>query len=390
MKRLVVLGSTGSIGQQTLDVVRRLPDRFQVVGLCAHNNLTLLEQQADEFGAQALGLLNSDTDGGVEWHTTPANRRLPLYRGVQGLCELVALPEVDLVVVALAGMIALLPTLSALEAGKTVALSTKEVLVGGGAVVMETARRSGATLLPIDSEHSGAFQALQAGSTEQVARLILTASGGPFRTRPLNTFDSITVEEALQHPNWQMGAKITVDSATMMNKGLEVIEAQWLFGLSVEQVEVLIHPQSIIHALVEFQDGSVLAQMSLPDMRLPIQYALLYPERVNTNLPRLRLEQVQQLTFEAPDYERYPCLRLAYESARAGGTMPTVLNAANEVAVRRFLQECIPFPAIAQIVEQTMQAHTQEPATLEAILSADRWARQYADQLIRGWNPWKA
>lgn len=388
MKRLVVLGSTGSIGQQTLDVVRRLPDRFQVVGLCAHNNLTLLEAQAEAFGAQALGLLNGGTEptGEVEWHTLPSGRRLPLYRGVKGLCELVASPEVDLVVVALAGMIALLPTLSALEAGKTVALSTKEVLVGGGAVVMETARRTGAPLLPIDSEHSGAFQALQAGRINQVARLILTASGGPFRTRPLDTFDSITVEEALQHPNWRMGAKITVDSATMMNKGLEVIEAQWLFGLPVERVEVLLHPQSIVHALVEFHDGSVIAQLSLPDMRLPIQYALLYPERVDTGLPRLRLEEVCTLTFETPDWERYPCLRLSYESARIGGTMPTVLNAANEVAVRLFLQEQIPFTAIAPIVEQTMQAHTPQPTTLEAILSADQWARQYAEHISKGWN----
>ncbi|MCS6920084.1 MAG: 1-deoxy-D-xylulose-5-phosphate reductoisomerase, partial [Fimbriimonadales bacterium] len=247
---------------------------------------------------------------------------------------------------------------------------------------MHTARRSNAPLLPIDSEHSGAFQAMLAGKPEQVARLLLTASGGPFRTRPLETFESITVEEALKHPNWDMGAKITVDSATMMNKGLEVIEAQHLFGLRLEQVEVLIHPQSIVHALVEFADGSVIGQLSLPDMRLPIQYALLYPDRVETGLPRLRLEQIGQLTFETPDPARYPCLELAYEAARIGGTMPAVLNAANEVAVRAFLKGRIRFTDIPRLVEQAMTAHTLQPATLENVLEADQWARAYLEQAL--------
>lgn len=378
MKRLLVLGATGSIGQQTLDVVRRLPERFQVVGLAAHNNLTMLLQQADAFGAQMLGLLKEDAPDRVQ---TNNGRTLPVYRGVEGLCAMAQMPEIDIVVVALAGMVALLPTLTALEHGKTVALSTKEVLVGGGSIVMETARRAQAQLVPIDSEHSGAWQALQRVAPDHVARLLLTASGGPFRNRPKETFDQITVQEALRHPNWEMGAKITVDSATMMNKGLEVIEAQWLFGLPLDAIEVLIHPQSIVHALVELVDGSVLAQMSVPDMRLPIQYALLHPERLDTNLPRLDWRQISQLTFEPPDYERFPCLRLAYESARVGGTMPTVLNAANEVAVRLFLEEQIPFTAIPQLVEQTMQAHTPKEATLETVLEADRWARQYVRSL---------
>lgn len=369
-----MLGSTGSIGKQTLDVVRRLPERLQVVGLATYRDYETLRKQRADFGVPMLGLI--EAPNGIapsEW----------LYVGVEGLCAMVQRPEVDIVVVALGGAIALKPTLAALEAGKTVALATKEVLVAAGEVVMQAVRCIGATLLPIDSEHSGAFQAMLAGKPDQVARLILTASGGPFRTRPMETLDSITVEEALQHPNWDMGAKITVDSATMMNKGLEVIEAQHMFELRLNQVEVLIHPQSIVHALVEFVDGSVVAQLSLPDMRLPIQYALLYPDRVDTSLPRLRLEQIGQLSFETPDLARYPCLELAYEAARIGGTMPTVLNAANEVAVRAFLKRQIRFTDIPCLVEQAMQAHTPLPATLEHVLEADRWARETLNRQFR-------
>ncbi|MCX7924572.1 MAG: 1-deoxy-D-xylulose-5-phosphate reductoisomerase [Fimbriimonadales bacterium] len=369
MRRVLILGSTGSIGKQALDVVRRLPERLQVVGLATYRDHKTLLAQAAAFGVRMVGL--------IETVDTALPERIS-FVGEEGLCAMVQHDEVDIVVVALGGAIALKPTLAALEAGKTVALATKEVLVAAGEVVMRTARCSNAPLLPIDSEHSGAFQAMLAGKQEQVARLILTASGGPFRTRPLETFDSITVEEALKHPNWDMGAKITVDSATMMNKGLEVIEAQHLFGLKLEQVEVLVHPQSIVHALVEFVDGSVIGQLSLPDMRLPIQYALLYPERVDTGLPRLRMEQIGQLTFEAPDLARYPCLKLAYEAARIGGTMPTVLNAANEVAVRAFLKGCIRFTDIPRLVERAMQAHVPMPPTLENVLEADQWARAIA------------
>ncbi len=379
MKRIVVLGSTGSIGRQTLEVVQRLPHRFEVVGLGAYRDAQSLLEQAQEWGVRHLGLIVPPENGILSEYR--------LYRGVEGLCELVSRPEVDIVVVALGGVVALQPTLHALRAGKMVALSTKEVLVAGGKVVMDTARQHRATLLPIDSEHSGAFQAIQGEQTHQIARLVLTASGGPFRTRPLDTFHTIQVEEALQHPNWNMGAKITVDSATMMNKGLEVIEAQWLFNLDLSQVEVLIHPQSIVHALVEYDDGSVIAQLSLPDMRLPIQYALVYPERLNTGLPRLRLEQVGALTFETPDFQRYPCLRLAYESARVGGTMPTVLNAVNELAVRLFLERRIGFTHIAELVEAVMERHEPTEPTLEAVLETDRWARQTALQTLGGSQP---
>jgi 1-deoxy-D-xylulose-5-phosphate reductoisomerase len=368
MKRVAILGSTGSIGQQTLDVIRRLPQHLQVVALAANSDSETLQKQAEAFGVERLGLL------GV---SRPLSARYRCYQGVDGLCELVSAADIDVVVVALAGIVALQPTLAAIEAGKTIALATKEVLVGAGEYVMQRAQERQVPVLPIDSEHSGVFQILQGNPQKAIERVILTASGGPFRLRPLETFDAITVEEALQHPNWRMGPKITVDSATMMNKGLEVIEAQWLFGLPLERIEVLIHPQSIVHALVEFRDGSVLAQLSQPDMRLPIQYALLYPERIDTGLPRLRLEQVRSLEFESPDLNRYPCLRLAYEAARLGGTMPTVLNAANEVAVHRFLQGQIAFTEIPIIVEKTMEAHQPEKATLQAVLDADAWAREY-------------
>jgi len=368
MRRVLVLGSTGSIGKQTLEVVQRLPERLRVVGLAAYRDYKSLLAQANALGVRALGLVEPPSNG------VPTEI---CYTGVEGLCALVQREEVDVVVVALGGAIALQPTIAALQAGKTVALATKEVLVAAGEAVMETARRHNAPILPIDSEHSGAFQAMQAGAPSQVARLFLTASGGPFRTRPLHTFDAITVEEALKHPNWHMGAKITIDSATMMNKGLEVIEAQHLFGLRLEQVEVLVHPQSVVHALVEFVDGSVVAQLSLPDMRLPIEYALLYPDRADLQLPRLRLEQIGQLTFEAPDLTRYPCLALAYTAARVGGTMPTVMNAANEIAVRAFLQRRIRFTDIPRLVEETMSAHTPQPATLHNALQADAWARKF-------------
>jgi len=387
MKRIAILGSTGSIGQQTLDVISRLPERLQVMALAAHSNLELLLEQAESYGVESVGLLCSPPGAQEdlpEW-LERAGKRFRLYAGVEGLCELVRRPEIDLVVIALTGIIALKPTLAAIEAGKTLALSTKEVLVGAGEYVMRQAQIHGVKILPIDSEHSGAFQILHERPLDTVARLILTASGGPFRQRPLETFEAITVQEALQHPNWRMGPKITVDSATMMNKGLEVIEACWLFGLPLERIEVLIHPQSIVHALVEFHDGSVLAQLSVPDMRLPIQYALLYPERLDTNLPRLRLEQVRFLEFETPDLTRYPCLRLAYEAARVGGTMPAVLNAANEVAVQLFLEGQIPFTAIPALVEQAMQTHESQEATLQAVLEADTWARNYVQVWRRKW-----
>jgi 1-deoxy-D-xylulose-5-phosphate reductoisomerase len=372
MKKIAILGATGSIGRQVLDVVRRLPEHLSVVALAANTNLNELVHQARAFGVRSLGLLNPSK----AYLNGASLDGLSIKEGIEGLCELVRHPEVDLVIVAVAGMIGLQPTLVALDAGKPVALSTKEVLVAGGELVMAKARQRQVPLIPVDSEHSAIFQCLRGEQAEYVEKIILTASGGPFANRPLDEMRSVTVEEALQHPNWRMGDKITIDSATMMNKGLEVIEAHWLFGLAYDQIEVAIHPQSIIHSIVAFQDGSWLAQMGVPDMRVPIQYALLYPERANTHLPRLSVAQMSHLTFYEPDPVRFPCLELAYSAARCGGTMPAVLNAANEVAVQLFLQGRIGFTDIPELVRTALTDHQPVDADLENILKADRQARE--------------
>lgn len=356
MKKIVILGATGSIGTQTLDVVRRLPERLRVVGLSAYHNDTLLRQQAQEFAVPALHLAIGDED----------------------LTRLAIISEADLVVVAVAGAVGTRATLAALQAGKDVALATKEVLVAAGELVTAAARATGAMLRPIDSEHSAIFQCLQGSRTQDVAKLWLTASGGPFREWPAARMANVTPGEALNHPTWPtMGRKITIDSATLMNKALEMIEARWLFDIPMDQVGVVIHPQSVVHSLVEFRDGSVLAQLGLPDMRLPIEYALLYPDRIDANLPRLDITQMETpLTFGPPDEARFPSLGLARRASTAGGTMPAVLNAANEAAVMLFLAEHLPFTEIAALIEQVMDSHTPVPSpTLEQILQSDAWAR---------------
>lgn len=377
MKNIAILGATGSIGRQVLDVVRRLPEHLSVVALAANTNLNELVHQARAFGVRSLGLLNPSK----AYLNGVSLEGLSIKEGVEGLCELVRHPEVDLVVVAVAGMIGLQPTLAALDAGKPVALSTKEVLVAGGELVMAKARKNHVPVIPVDSEHSAIFQCLQGESIQSVEKIILTASGGPFVHRPLNEMRTVSVEEALQHPNWRMGDKITIDSATMMNKGLEVIEAHWLFGLDYDQIEVAIHPQSIIHSIVAFEDGSWMAQMGVPDMRVPIQYALLYPERINTRLPRLSIAQMSHLTFYEPDPVRFPCLELAYSAARCGGTMPAALNAANEMAVKLFLQGRTGFTDIPELVRTVLTDHQPQKATLENVLEADRQARQQVQSL---------
>ncbi len=362
MKKIVVLGATGSIGTQTLDVVRRLPERLRVVGLSGHRNEPLLREQAQEFGVPAVSLALGEDD----------------------LTRLAALPEADLVVVAVAGAVGTRATLAALRAGKDVALATKEVLVAAGELVTRAARQSGTRLLPIDSEHSAVFQCLQGSRSSEIARLWLTASGGPFREWPAERMANVSVEEALHHPTWpMMGRKITIDSATLMNKALETIEARWLFDVPMEQVGVVIHPQSVVHSLVEFQDGSVLAQLGLPDMRLPIEYALLFPDRVDAGLPRLDITRVSApLTFGPPDEERFPSLGLARRAAAAGGTMPAVLNAANETAVALFLEDRLPFGGIPSLAASVMDIHVpiHEP-NLEQILGADTQARKDALRL---------
>ena len=377
MKRLAILGSTGSIGQQTLEVVRSSGDRFQVIGLGAGRNLPLLERQIEEFQPWLVSIAEVDL--------TQSLRR-PEYELVS-LDALASHPDVDLVVIAISGKAGLSPTLAAIEAGKSIALATKEVLVMAGEIVTAAARRRGMEILPIDSEPSAIWQCLR-GEEQRVARLILTASGGPFRQFSREQLARVTPKEALEHPTWKMGKKITIDSATMMNKGFEVIEAHWLFDVPMEKIEAVVHPQSIVHSFVEFVDGSTKAQLSPPDMRLPIQYALFYPERPPSELPRLDFSNIGPLTFEAPDLERFPCLRLALEAGREGGTYPAVLSAADEAAVELFLEQRIGFLDIATLVEDTLEQHQSTPhPSLEEILAADAWARERASKIeIRRWT----
>jgi 1-deoxy-D-xylulose-5-phosphate reductoisomerase len=363
MKRLAILGATGSIGQQTLDVVRSFPDRFRVIGLGGGQNAALLARQISEFQPKLVSITNR--------HGLP-----DLNCELVSMEELAAHPDVDLVVVAISGKAGLSPTLEAIRAKKSIALATKEVLVMAGEFVATEAKRHGAQIMPIDSEPSAIWQCLR-GEEKKIARLILTASGGPFHHLAADELARVTPQQALEHPTWKMGKKITIDSATMMNKGFEVIELNWLFDVPFEDIEIVIHPQSIVHSMVEFIDGSIKAQLSMPDMRLPIQYALFYPERPPSELPRLDFSNIGTLTFKAPDLEKFPCLKLALEAGRKGGTYPPVLNAADEVAVELFLEERIGFLDIANMVEETLAQHQgiSQPS-LEDILAADAWARE--------------
>jgi 1-deoxy-D-xylulose-5-phosphate reductoisomerase len=366
MKRIAVLGSTGSIGRQTLDVVRWHPDEFQVAALVAARPSELFDAQVDEF--------------------KPRVAYLTAAHGADRLIELALDPEVDLLVVATSGTVGFRPTIAALGAGKPVALANKETLIMAGHLVTEASAVSGAPLLPIDSEHSAIWQCLQGEQpyAQRVQRLLLTASGGAFRDRPAETLADASPAEALRHPTWSMGRKITIDSATLMNKGLEVIEAHWLFKLPFDRIDVVIHHQSVIHSLVEFVDGSVKAQLGLPDMRLPIQYALAHPRRLPAPVERLDLARVGKLTFSAVDAVKYPCLELAYESGRRGGTYPTVLNAANEVAVARFLDNELRYAGIAELIAAALEAHNPRPVpTLEEVVQADTWARDFSTQWAR-------
>ncbi len=364
LKNIVILGSTGSIGTQTLDVVERLPDFLRVVGLSAYRNETLLREQARQFAVPSEHL---------EWGDS-AN-----------LIRLATLPDADLIVVSVAGAVGTAATIAALEAGKDVALATKEVLVAAGELVTAAARKSGARLLPIDSEHSAIFQCLQGQKPEEVRKLWLTASGGPFREWPTERLASVTVAEALNHPTWpSMGRKITIDSATLMNKALEMIEARWLFDMPIDRVGVVVHPQSVIHSLVELCDGSFLAQLGLPDMRVPIEVALLYPNRADFGAARFDLlAQTKPLTFEAPDETRFPSLGLARRAAQVGGTLPAAMNGANEAAVALFLDGQIAFPQIMGLTERVMEAHdVRQMPTLAQITQADEWARQRVRQFV--------
>ena len=372
-RNIAILGSTGSIGRSTLEVVTRFPDRFQVKYLTAHRNIDLLREQIQRFRPRAV-VVREARDASLL--RTMTNGLTEVLSGEEGLCEIVTRSDVDLVVSALVGFAGLVPTLRAIEAGKDIALANKETLVVGGPLVMKRVQTRGVRLLPVDSEHSAILQCLQGENPASVRRLILTASGGPFRSLDATRLASVTPDEALAHPTWRMGRKITVDSATLMNKGLEVIEAHWLFGIPTDDIQVVIHPQSVIHSLVEFADGSIKAQLGVPDMKMPIQYALTYPERPPASHPRLDLAELGQMTFQEPDFARFPCLGLAYRALRTGGTAPAVLNAANEVAVELFLARKISFPMIATLIETALEGHTPvESPTLEDLLRVDAETR---------------
>lgn len=383
MKRIVILGSTGSIGTQVLDVLARLGDRFEVVGLAANNNVELLARQANAARAGCVCISNADRRRELTEALASEEWNPRILCGVEGMCEMASLPGVDLVVVAVAGAIGIGPTHAALQAGKDIALASKEVLVAAGEHTMALARSAGARVLPIDSEHSAIFQCLQGAPPGGVERILLTASGGPFRTMPLEQLADVTPEQALRHPTWNMGGLVTVNSATLMNKALEIIEARWLFDVPVDQVDVVIHPQSIVHSMVRLRDGSMLAQMGLPDMRLPIQYALVYPERVDTALPRMEVSQYAALAFETPDTKRFPAPDIARRAARLGGTYPAVMNAANEAAVGLFLKRALPFTGILPVVERVMERHDGKEASLENVLRMDAWARSEAENAAR-------
>ena len=379
VQRLCILGSTGSIGTQTLEIVRLFPDRFEVYALSARSSVDELAAQVREFKPRKVVIGDDDA----------ASRLRPLISGVEteilvgeeGLCAVASDDAVDTVVASVVGFAGLSPVLAALDGGKKVALANKETLVVAGALVSQALKRNGGMLLPVDSEHSAIFQCLVGERPQDVERLVLTASGGPFRRRDPETFADITPREALNHPNWSMGAKITIDSASMMNKGLEVIEAHWIFGLDPDEIDVLVHPQSIIHSMVTFQDGSSKAQLGLPDMKVPIQYALTYPERWHAPHARLDWTEISQLDFESPDEARFPCLRLAYDALREGGTAPAALNAANEEAVDLFLKERIRFVDIPDLIAGAVAARSASAeVSLDELIHVDRFARRHVEE----------
>jgi 1-deoxy-D-xylulose-5-phosphate reductoisomerase len=381
MQRIAVLGSTGSIGTSCLDVIGALPDRLNLQGVAARSSWQLLGQQSERFAPRWAALSDASLKGVVP--RSAFSSRTELLFGPEGIEQVAADPEVDTVISGIVGAAGLRGTWVALEAGKRVGIANKETLVVAGPLVMDLARQRGAKLIPVDSEHSAIYQALQSGKPAEVRKIVLTASGGPFRGWTAERLEAVTPEQALAHPTWNMGRKITIDSATLMNKALEVIEAKWLFGLEASQIEVVVHPQSIVHSMVEFMDGSVIAQLSPPDMKLPIQYALTWPERVEGVSPRMDWKARFQLDFEPPDLERFPALALGFEVAARGGTCGAVLNAANEAAVERFLNHELSFCDIPRACRAVLEAHDFDPApTLTELLRLDRWARE---EILR-WN----
>ena len=381
VKQLCILGSTGSIGTQTLEIVRAYPERYGVYALCAHRSIDKLVEQAHEFKPEVVCIADESLYESLKEQLTDLNCKI--WAGADAIAQVVTMPSVDVVVAAMVGYAGLHPTMEAIKAGKTIALANKETLVVAGEIICELAQQYHAPILPVDSEHSAIFQSLVGEDRSEIEKILLTASGGPFRTFSLEQMKSVTAADALKHPNWDMGAKITIDSASMMNKGFEVIEAKWLFGVPVEKVQVLVHPQSIVHSAVQFTDGAIKAQLGAPDMRLPIQYALSFPERVASRFPRVDLFSLGALTFEQPDLERFPNLRLAYEAMHRGGNIPCVLNAANEVVNLAFREGRCGFLQMSDVIAETMAKATfiAKP-TYENYVETDKEARQIATGLL--------
>ncbi len=382
MKKIGVMGSTGSIGTQTLDIARNYPDRLRVVALAAGSNAALLEKQAREFHPKLAVMWSMEA--AADLRARLSDMDITVLCGMDGLLEMASFPEMEILVTAIVGMIGIRPTIEAIKAHKDIALANKETLVTAGHIIMPLAKACGVSILPVDSEHSAIFQSLQGEKKSQVKKILLTASGGPFRGKVRKELEQVTAEEALKHPNWSMGKKVTVDSSTLVNKGLEVMEARWLFDVSLEDIEVVVHPESIIHSAVEYRDGAVIAQLGVPDMKLPIQYALFYPDRYPVaGSKRLDLFEAAKLTFERPDMETFTGLKLAFMAARIGGTMPTVFNAANEKAVSLFLEKKIRFLQIAECIGMAMEAHRaiQDP-TVEEILAAEKEAHEFVVECI--------
>jgi 1-deoxy-D-xylulose-5-phosphate reductoisomerase len=383
LKTLSILGSTGSIGKSTLEVISGHRDRFKVAALAVRNNVGLLEEQIREFKPEVAAVYDEAAAASMRKKNLPVE----ILTGEQGMIEAATLSGVDTVVSAIVGSPGLVPTYEAIKAGKNIALATKEALVMAGNIIMSEAAERGVSILPVDSEHSAVFQCLDGSDMKDVEKIVLTASGGPFIRKSVEELVNVTPAEALNHPNWDMGKKISIDSATLMNKGLEVIEAYWLFNVPVEKIGVILHPQSIIHSMVKFIDGSVISQMSVPDMKGPISYALSYPERLGNILPSLNLAEVGELTFEEPDVHKYPSLTLTYDALQAGGTMPCVLNAANEIAVEAFLNERIAFMDISRVVARTMEVHkVLKGETIEEVVGVSEWAKQKAEEAVRNIN----
>lgn len=377
-----MLGSTGSIGRQTLEVISRHPEKFNVLALSAGENIDTLGEQILKFKPEAVSVKEKKLADTL--YRNLSNQKVEILYGEKGACDIAAWEGTEQVVSAMVGASGLMPTLSAIKAGKDVALANKETLVVAGEIITNAAQEKGVRLIPVDSEHSAIFQALECGGTKYVKRLIITASGGPFLDTPIEKLKNVTVEVALNHPTWKMGDKITIDSATLMNKGFEIIEAKWLFGFNPGQITVWIHPQSIIHSMVEYIDGSIISQMSEPDMKIPIAYALSYPERISINGDKVRPESFGELTFREVDYEKFPSIRMAFRALDEGGTLPAVMNGANEVAVRAFLSQEIGFTDIVKNVQKVMDLHKNQAAdSLDSVLESDAWARETTLSLIR-------